>query len=49
MKVGYEISFNRYCYKFPPKRSLEDLQARILVLAKETKGLLTQILEVGGL
>ena len=40
---GYEISFNKYFYKQPPSRSLEEIAADIFALEKETEGLLHQI------
>jgi len=43
IKVGYEISFNRYFYKPQPLRSLEEIRGDILALEKETEGLLDQI------
>ena len=46
VKVGYEISFNRYFYKPQPMRTLEEIRADILALEKETEGLLAEI--VGG-
>jgi type I restriction enzyme M protein len=46
IKVGYEISFNRYFYKPQPLRSLEDIRADILALERETEGLLVEI--IGG-
>ena len=46
VKVGYEISFNRYFYKPQPLRPLEDIRADILALEKETEGLLDEILGV---
>lgn len=46
VKVGYEISFTRYFYKPQPLRSLEEIRADILVLEKETEGLLGEI--IGG-
>jgi len=46
VKIGYEISFNRYFYKPQPMRTLEEIRADILALERETEGLLTQI--VGG-
>ena len=44
VKIGYEISFNRYFYKPEPMRSLEEIRADILALEKETDGLLDEIL-----
>ena len=46
VKVGYEISFNRYFYKPQPLRSLKEIRKDILGLEKETEGLLAEI--VGG-
>lgn len=46
LKVGYEISFNRYFYKPQTLRSLEEIRNDILTLEKETEGLLVEI--VGG-
>jgi len=46
IKVGYEISFNRYFYKPEPLRSLEEIRSDIVALEKETDGLLAEI--IGG-
>ena len=43
VRVGYEISFNRYFYKPEPLRSLEDIRADILALERDTDGLLEEI------
>lgn len=43
-KVGYEISFTRYFYKPQPLRTLEQIQADILALERETEGLVSQII-----
>ena len=48
LKVGYEISFTRYFYKPQPLRMLAEIRADILVLEKETEGLLGDILNVSG-
>ena len=40
VKVGYEISFNRYFYKPAPMRSLEEIREDILALEREAEGLL---------
>ena len=45
MKVGYEIPFNKYFYKYEGLRSLKDISAEILKLEKETDGLLKEIIE----
>ena len=44
VKVGYEISFNRYFYKPAPMRGLAEIRADILALENETEGLLEEIL-----
>jgi type I restriction enzyme M protein len=46
VKTGYEISFTRYFYKPQPLRTLEEIRGDILVLEKETEGLLSEI--IGG-
>ena len=46
VKTGYEISFTRYFYKPQPMRTLEEIRADILALAKETEGLLGEIVRV---
>jgi type I restriction enzyme M protein len=43
-KVGYEINFTKEFYKYKPLRSLEEIRKDILVLAKETEGLLEEVL-----
>ena len=43
VKIGYEISFTRYFYKPHPLRPLEEIQADILALERETEGLLAEI------
>ncbi len=44
VRIGYEISFNRYFYKAQPLRTLEEIRADILALEKETEGLLSEII-----
>ncbi len=44
VKVGYEISFNRYFYKPEPMRTLEEIRADILAVESKSEGLLTQLL-----
>ena len=48
VKTGYEISFTRHFYKPQPLRPLEEIRADILVLERETEGLLAEILVAGG-
>ncbi|SFV34336.1 type I restriction-modification system subunit M [Thermoflavifilum thermophilum] len=45
MKIGYEISFNRYFYKPKALRTLEEIQADLLAMEKESEGLLEEILK----
>ena len=47
VKIGYEISFNRYFYKSEPMRTLEEIRADILAVERETAGLLGGIFGVG--
>jgi len=44
VKIGYEISFNRYFYKPQPLRTLEEIRADMLAVRKESEGLLDEIL-----
>lgn len=44
-KIGYEINFTRYFYKYKPLRSLEEIRADILKLEQETDGMIKTILE----
>ncbi len=46
VKIGYEISFNKYFYRHKPLRSLEAVAADILALEKEADGLIAKILGV---
>ena len=48
VKIGYEISFNRYFYKPEPMRTLEEIRADILAVERETMGLLPNILSLQG-
>ncbi len=48
VKIGYEISFNRYFYKPKPMRSLGEIRADILATEAETEGLLGDILGGAG-
>ena len=49
MKIGYEISFNRYFYKPHAMRDLEAIRADILELEQNSEGLLEEILHGGAL
>lgn len=44
VKIGYEISFNKYFYQHKPLRSLEEVAQDILSLEKQADGLIAQIL-----
>lgn len=44
VKIGYEISFNKYFYQHKPLRSLEAVAADILALEKQADGLIAEIL-----
>lgn len=43
-KIGYEINFTRYFYKYKPLRSLEEIRAEILKLEESTSGAIRQII-----
>ena len=42
-KVGYEINFNRYFYKYQPPRPLEEIEADIRTLEKEIMEMLREV------
>lgn len=44
VKIGYEISFNKYFYKHMPLRSIEEVKADLLALEEQADGLLQDIL-----
>jgi len=44
-KVGYEINFNRYFYKYTPLRSLNEIAEELLALERKNEGLLNEVLE----
>ncbi len=44
-KVGYEINFNRYFYKYIPPRPLEEIEADLRVIEKEIGELLSEVTE----
>jgi type I restriction enzyme M protein len=46
VKIGYEISFNKYFYRHKPLRSLEDVAKDIISLEQKAEGLIAQILDV---
>lgn len=46
VKIGYEISFNKYFYRHKPLRSLDKVTADILSLEQQADGLISDILGV---
>ena len=46
VKIGYEISFNKYFYRHKPLRSLDEVTRDILALEKQADGLIADILGV---
>jgi type I restriction enzyme M protein len=46
VKIGYEISFNKYFYRHKPLRSLDDVTRDILALEEKADGLIADILGV---
>ena len=46
VKIGYEISFNKYFYKHIPLRPLDEVTKDIIELEKESEGLIKDILRV---
>jgi type I restriction enzyme M protein len=42
-KVGYEINFNRYFYRYVPPRPLEEIEAEMKVLEREIVDLLREV------
>ncbi len=45
-KIGYEINFTKYFYKYKPLRSLEEIRRDILELEKETRESLNEIMKL---
>ena len=46
VKIGYEISFNKYFYRHKPLRSLGKVTQDILALEEKADGLIADILGV---
>ena len=42
-RIGYEINFTKYFYKYKPLRPLEEITADLLKLEKESEGLMKKI------
>lgn len=47
VKIGYEISFNKYFYRHKPLRSMAEVARDILALEQQDKGLIADILGIG--
>lgn len=47
IKIGYEISFNKYFYRHKPLRAIEEVSKDILQLEVESDGLIREILNLG--
>lgn len=45
VKIGYEISFNKYFYQHTPLRALQDITKDLLALEEQSDGLLADILK----
>jgi len=44
-KIGYEINFNRYFYKYTPPRPLKDIEADLKKIEKEIADMLAEVTE----
>jgi len=44
-KIGYEINFNRYFYRYVPPRPLEEIEADLRIIEKEIADMLTEVTE----
>lgn len=44
-KIGYEINFNRYFYKYTPPRPLEEIEADLKQIEKEIADMLAEVTE----
>jgi type I restriction enzyme M protein len=44
-KIGYEINFTKYFYKYKPLRSLEEIRKDILKLEEETEDMIKKVIE----
>jgi len=43
-KIGYEINFTKYFYKYKPLRKLAEIRADILALEDETEGMIKAVI-----
>lgn len=44
-RIGYEINFNRYFYKYQPPRPLEEIEADLKKIEKEIADMLSEVME----
>ncbi|MBM3437177.1 MAG: SAM-dependent DNA methyltransferase, partial [Bacteroidetes bacterium] len=44
-KIGYEINFTKYFYKYKPLRSLQEIRNDIMGLEKETEGMIKEVIK----
>jgi len=42
-KIGYEMNFNRYFYRYVPPRSLEEIEADLKKIEKEIADMLAEV------
>jgi len=47
VKIGCEISFNKYFYRHKPLRTMEEVAADIVALEQQSEGLIADILGIG--
>ena len=48
VRIGYEISFNRYFYQHKPLRDLDEVAREIIELEQETEGMLKRLISLTG-
>ncbi|NOF84558.1 SAM-dependent DNA methyltransferase, partial [Vibrio cholerae] len=46
VKIGYEISFNKYFYRHKPLRSMDEVAGDIIALEQKAEGLIADILGI---
>jgi type I restriction enzyme M protein len=44
-RVGYEINFNRYFYKYVPPRPLDEIEADLVVIEEEIADMLEEVMD----
>lgn len=43
VKIGYEISFNKYFYRHKPLRNMEEVATDMIDLAEQAEGLIADV------